>query len=162
MYKYSKMGGFFSSEPVTPLLQSQNRNNRVSHTSHASSVSVASSIVRYKPPQHVFDIFERPPGSLDTVYEHEKEREEVYDHPVEKRIDTGDILSVPNEIQDPMETNEKIYYNQTLEQIQNISSKEFYDLRRVGVQPVMVTDDIVLRRQRSMRPKIAPKPAGSS
>jgi hypothetical protein len=141
------MGGFFSSEPVTPLLQNTNSSNRV---------SVASSIVRYKPPQHAFDIFERPPSSLDTVYEHDKEREEVPDHPVEQQMDMVDTLSVPNGIQDPKETKEKIYYSNVLEQIQNISAKEFYDLRRVDVQPVIVTDDIVLKRHRPSRQKSKP------
>lgn len=147
------MGGFFSSEPVTPLLQSQNRNNPVSPASNVSSVSIASSIVRYKPPQHAFDIFERPPSSLDTVYEHDKEREPVPDHPVEQQISTDDPSSIPNEVQDPNETKEKIYYNNVLEQIQDISAKEFYDLRRVDVQPVIITDDIVLKRQRVPRQK---------
>ena len=135
------MGGFFSSEPVTPLLKNETRNNRVSNASHTPSVSVASSIVRYKSPQQAFDIFERPPHSLDTVYEHDKEREEVPDHPVEEQQ-----ISAPNEVQ---ETSGTIYYNRVLEQIQDISAKEFYDLRRVGVAPVLITDDIVLKRHRS-------------
>lgn len=74
------MGGFFSSEPVTPLLQNTNSSNRVPQ---ASSVSVGSSIVRYKTTHYAFDIFERPPNTLDTVHEHDKEREEVRDHPLE-------------------------------------------------------------------------------
>jgi len=147
------MGGFFSSEPVTPLLQNQTRNN---HVSNASSISVASSIIRYKPPRQVFDNFERPPNSLDTVYEHDKEREEIPEHPLEvqRAEETEEQAVVPNEVQ---ETSGIIYYNRALEQIQDISNKEFYDLRRVGITPVVVTDDIVLRRQRSMHPKRASK-----
>ncbi len=151
------MGGFFSSEPVTPLLQHSNGNNRVSHASHTPSVSVASSIVRYKSPHHAFDMFERPPRSLDTVYEHDKEREPIPEHPVEEQLNEEDVLSVPNEIQDPREMSGKIYYNQTLEKIQDISKKEFYDLRRVGVAPVLITDDIVLKRHRPIRQKTVSK-----
>ena len=135
------MGGFFSSEPVTPLLT--NSSNRVPQ---ASSVSVASSIIRYKTTHHVFDIFERPPNTLDTVYEHDKEREEVRDHPVEER---DSPMLIPNEIE---ETSQTIYYSKPLEKIENNSHKSFYDLRRIDIQPVVVTDDIVLRRQRSLRP----------
>lgn len=75
------------------------------------------------------------------------------DHPVEQQISTDDPSSIPNEVQDPNETKEKIYYNNVLEQIQDISAKEFYDLRRVDVQPVIITDDIVLKRQRVPRQK---------
>jgi hypothetical protein len=57
---------------------------------------------------------------------------------------------IPNEIE---ETSQTIYYSKPLEKIENNSHKNFYDLRRVGVQPVVVTDDIVLRRQRSIHPK---------
>ena len=135
------MGGFFSSEPVTPLLT--NRSNRVPHSSR---VSVASSIIRYKTTHHAFDIFERPPNTLDTVYEHDKEREEVRDHPVEE----DSPVVIPNEVQ---ETSQTVYYNKPFETIQDISNKEFYDLRRIDVQPIVVTDDIVLRRQRSIHPK---------
>jgi len=130
------MGGFFSSEPVTPLL-----------TNSSNRVSVASSIVRYKTQHHAFDIFERPPNTLDTVYEHDKEQEEVRDHSVEEREPP---LVTPNEVQ---ETSQTIYYSKPLEKIQDIANKGFYDLRRIGVQPVIVTDDIVLRRQRSIHPK---------
>lgn len=148
------MGALLSSEPVKPLLP----NTICSSSSQNHNVSVASSIMRYKPPQQAFDIFERPPSSLDTVYEHEKEREEVHDHPMEQRMNAEGEASMPNEILDSRETKETIYYKQTLEQIQGSSNEEFYDLRRIGVKPVMVTDDIILRRQRSMRPNIAPKP----
>ena len=134
------MGGFFSSEPVTPLLQNTIRGNRVNRV---SNVSVASSIVRYKSPKHAFDIFERPPSALDIVYEHDKECEEVRDHPVEERVGAEGDFPVPtfNEVQ----------------QIQDIGNKEFHDLKWIGVEPVMVTDDIILRRQRSLHPNMVSK-----
>jgi hypothetical protein len=136
------MGGFLSSEPVIPLLQTSSHSNE--------APSLATTLHRYgiaKRPQQAFDVFEQPRESpLDTVYEHDKEQEPVYEHPVEER-DTV-MGSIPNEVQN---TNEKIYYNNVLEQIQDISQKEFYDLRRVGVQPIIVTDDIVLKRHRPSR-----------
>ena len=138
--RYSNMGSLFSSEPVQPLLPS---NGRVAETSRYSTLH---------PKKHAFDVFERPPGTLDTVYEHEKERESVPDHPVEDR-ENFDQLTAPHQVQYTNETNEKIYYNNVLDQIQDISKKEFYDLRRVDVKPVIVTDDIVLRRHRSSRRK---------
>jgi len=154
------MGGFFSSEPVTPLLQNTNNGN---HVPQASNVSVASSIVRYKTSHHAFDIFEHPPSQLDTVYEHNKEREEVRDHPLEERMNDDDESSVvvPHEIQ---ETSQTIYYNTPLEKIQEVSNKEFYDIRRIGVQAIIVTDDIVLKRHRSSRLKkgsVKPTSSGS-
>jgi hypothetical protein len=56
---------------------------------------------------------------------------------------------IPNEVQ---KTSQTIYYSKPLEKIQDVIDKEFYDLRRVDVRPVIVTDDIVLRRQRSIHP----------
>lgn len=142
------MGSLFSSEPVQPLLPANGRSAEISRYS------------TLHPSKQAFDIFERPPGTLDTVYEHEKEREPVPDHPVEEQ--TTDPPIAPHQVQDAKdakdakdarETSEKIYYNNVLEQIQDISKKEFYDLRRIDVQPVIVTDDIVLKRHRPARRK---------
>lgn len=116
------MGTIFSSEvqPAAPLLQEHKINVQ-------SNLLSNQSVKKYKKKakvQQAFDIFERRAESLDTIQEHERE----------------------NYPESPKEVSVKVYDNQALQQIGYVSGMEFYDLKNIDKDTVMITDDIVIRK----------------
>lgn len=118
------MGGFFS-EPIVPQLDST--------TTTYQNIPLITK--KYKTKRKIarrsaFDIFERPTGSLDTIHEHDNE------------------MIQPDTSPQGTDTNEIIYDNHMLEQIQDISKQEFYQSKKIDLQPVIITDDIILKKHK--------------
>jgi hypothetical protein len=118
------MGTIFS-QPTTPLLKENpvEMNNNVL-TNHSIKKYNTKKIV-IQP--NAFDIFERRPAILQTVYEHERE----------------------NYPESPKEESSKVYDNRSLQQISYLSGTDFYDLQKIGKENVFVTDDIIVRKTHS-------------
>ena len=126
------MGGLFSSEPVAPLLSKSNENNIATvFTKRYNSIT-------FNKPS--MPVFERDHIALDTVYERET-------------VESIPEPASPHEIPEPSEPTPIVYYHTTLEQVEEISKREFYDIKRVDLSQTMVTDDIILRRHRAPRKK---------
>ena len=118
------MGVLFSSEikPATPSL-TENINEPPLH------VPTYRSVKKYKTHKvviqpNVCNVFQRHAVPLYPIQEHERE----------------------NYPESPKEEAAKVYDNQKLQQIGYLSGTDFYDLKKVGQDTVMVTDDIILRK----------------